>query len=450
MTARSAFVRVLVVVLAMAGVSASTTAAAAPGGGPDGSLDQVTRTPGSYRVQGWTRDPDSADPIDAHLYVDGRFIEAQRAEWLYPGVGQGGFIFHVEVAEGPHDVCTYGINRGPGQNRLLGCIRIDHDASPFGSLDGTAVRPGGVLVRGWAIDPDTGDPVTVRVEGGSRPVSAVANQYRGDVAEAYFWFHSNGQSSYGFEIAAPAPPGPRQFCAIAQNVGPGRNRVLGCAILDVPANPFGALDLALRNNSTGEVAVRGWAIDPETDAPIDVHVYADGVHVGTTTATSERQDVGAATGFGNGHGYGFVVQPPGNAGRVCAYGINVGVAGQNTLLGCRTTDRSGDPRGRVTSASFSSGSPTTGTLHHGYALDPDTDAPIDVHAHDFGSGRPVFVGSVTAGNAGAQFGEPGEEYPGYGDNHGWSFGARHQQMLCFYAINAAGTPGTNRLIACTF
>ena len=44
-------------------------AAATPSSGnPIGSLDSVQRVPGGIRAAGWTRDPNSADPIAAHAY----------------------------------------------------------------------------------------------------------------------------------------------------------------------------------------------------------------------------------------------------------------------------------------------------------------------------------------------------------------------------------------------
>jgi len=97
-------------------------------------------------------------------------------------------------------------------------------------------------------------------------------------------------------------------------------------------SPFGSLDVVTGN--TGSVRVQGWAIDPDTVSPVQVHVYVDGASL-ATTAGVVRPDVGAAfPAYGDGHGYDVTLGAAPGAHRVCAYAINVG-AGANTALGCR-------------------------------------------------------------------------------------------------------------------
>ena len=99
-------------------------------------------------------------------------------------------------------------------------------------------------------------------------------------------------------------------------------------------SPIGYLDVA--TGVPGGVSVAGWAIDPDTTAPIAVHVYVDSAGV-ALTADGSRPDVGAAfPGYGSAHGYSSAVAASPGSHRVCAYGINVGPGG-NSLLGCRTT-----------------------------------------------------------------------------------------------------------------
>ena len=64
--------------------------------------------------------------------------------------------------------------------------------------------------------------------------------------------------------------------------------------------------------------MQGWAIDPDTTAPLTVHVYVDGVWAGQSTAGVARPDVGNAyPGFGSGHGFDVTLPggpvPPGSA-----------------------------------------------------------------------------------------------------------------------------------------
>ncbi|MBI1843685.1 MAG: hypothetical protein HYR89_03605, partial [Actinobacteria bacterium] len=105
------------------------------------------------------------------------------------------------------------------------------------------------------------------------------------------------------------------------------NALLGCKV--VPVDPFGRLDVVSRG--ADGVHAAGWAIDPDTGAPIDVHVYVDNRLAASGQASAGRDDVAATVpGFGPAHGFDMIV-PEGS--QVCAYGINQGL-GVNALLGC--------------------------------------------------------------------------------------------------------------------
>ena len=67
-------------------------------------------------------------------------------------------------------------------------------------------------------------------------------------------------------------------------------------------NPFGSLDAVTAK--VGNAAIRGWAIDPNTANPIDVHVYVDGKPFQVLTADDNRPDIGTRyPGYGADHGY---------------------------------------------------------------------------------------------------------------------------------------------------
>jgi Glycosyl hydrolases family 18 len=99
--------------------------------------------------------------------------------------------------------------------------------SPSASLDVVAPISCGVRVSGWAIDPNTDAPinirVTVRVKAKTNTFTIAASERRDDVNQIFGrgWQH-------GFDISLPSAAGPARVCVTALNVGPGRNRLLGC------------------------------------------------------------------------------------------------------------------------------------------------------------------------------------------------------------------------------
>jgi hypothetical protein len=77
------------------------------------------------------------------------------------------------------------------------------------------------------------------------------------------------------------------------------------------------------------------AIDPDTVAPITVHLYVGSFGIGTT-ADRTRNDVDAAFHRGADHGFAFTVPAATSPQLACAYAINNNGTGPHTLLGCRT------------------------------------------------------------------------------------------------------------------
>jgi len=103
-------------------------------GTPKGTVDSYTSpAAGQVRVEGWTFDPNTTDPITVHVYVDGRAVKADTAGLSRPDVhaafGMGefhGFDTRISgVASGQHQVCVFAIDSwGPdagGVNPQLGC-----------------------------------------------------------------------------------------------------------------------------------------------------------------------------------------------------------------------------------------------------------------------------------------------------------------------------------------
>jgi GH25 family lysozyme M1 (1,4-beta-N-acetylmuramidase) len=419
--------------------SDANLAALADGGGsvgasnPFGSLDGVVRSPTALTLWGWAIDPDTTNPIKMHVYVNGAFkgeISANQDRsdvgGAYPGFGpKHGFSMNVPAGGGSQNVCVYAMNVGAGNaNSLLGCQTVQ--PNPVGSIDPVTTEPGGVVrVKGWAVDPDSSSPIDVAVFLNGHPWTVTrADQSRPDVKSAF----GLPSDKHGFSTPIWGLDGRHTVCAWGVNVGPGTHGFLGCQAINVDNVPFGAFDVA-DVGDTG-IDVRGWAIDPETSAPIDMHVYVDGRFAGTTKANTSRPDVGTAfPGYGNNHGFAHLVPNVTNARHtVCVYAINVGKGWGNPMFGCKSVNPRNQPFGSFDSLS-STGS---GVRARGWAIDPDTSAPIDVHLYV--DGAPTVV--TADGN------RPDVEsgFPGYGPNHGFDkvlAASPGTHNVCAWAINVS-------------
>ena len=146
----------------------------------------------------------------------------------------------------------------------------------------------------------------------------------------------------GTSFGAGDTAGLRLLAGRSATTAPG-----GPAAVDPAArNPIGNLD-AVRTTPEG-IRVAGWALDPDTTGPLDIHLYVDGRFHSTATTNRTRYDVWRAhPAWGATRGYRMgaeLARPASGAGahsstRVCAFAINAGPGSTNTLLGCRTLRR---------------------------------------------------------------------------------------------------------------
>jgi len=411
-----------------------------------GTLDNVNSKPGGVQVRGWTIDQGTADPTNVRITVDGVKVYEGSADVPRPDVGAAypafgpnhGFDQFVATAAGRRQVCVVGVDvHVPITADLsLGCRTVDVlSGSPFGKIEAITTAPGKTTVAGWALDPDgTGAiPVHVYIDGVGRanvradlPNTAVATQY-----PAY-------GANHGFSVDfTNLAPGNRSVCVFAiESFGVGSNTLLECRVVNVPGgSPFGAFVSASR--VPGELIVRGWSIDPDTTAPIPVHIYVDGIGRANITANGPRPDVAAIyPAYGPDHGFSHTVTGLlGGPRVVCVFGIESAGAGSNVLLGCTTvTLTGGSPIGNIEGVVPVDGG--GGVTVVGWTLDPDTTAPIDVH---------VYLGSAGVSRI-ANLDRPDVAIgqPPYGPKHGFSVtvaGPPGTHQLCVYAINV-GVGGT--------
>ncbi|HEX3540204.1 MAG TPA: hypothetical protein VHT75_07125 [Acidimicrobiales bacterium] len=209
-------------------------------GNPFGYIDTATPGPDTVRLTGWAIDPDTASPISVAIVVDGALAATAAAGGArpdiaaaYPGFGPNhGFDVTVPVAGGTHSVCVVALNTGSGTaNPSLGCFTLTVGGNPFGYLDSLAPVAGGVRATGWAIDPDTTNPVSIQVViDGVVRATAVANGARSDIAAAFPPYGGG----HGFDVVAPASAGSHSVCVVAINQGAGNaNPTLGCRTVQV-------------------------------------------------------------------------------------------------------------------------------------------------------------------------------------------------------------------------
>ena len=318
---------------------------------PFGSLARVRGGRNEVTVAGWAIDPDTIDPVDIHVYVDGVGTNAGAADvarpdvgLVYPGWGhRHGFDVRVPAPPGRRQVCTFAIDRvAPGRHRLLGCVEVDVGGQPVGAVDVVARVPGGVRVAGWALDGDVPDQsVDVHLYGSWWGHNAgPADAPRPDVAAAL----PPASAARGYDVVLDLAEGPQRICAFGidrSTIGlPGVAGGLGCRTIDVTSSPRGSFDLAVLgapapDSSTTALRVAGWAFDPDTDDPVDIHLYVAGAGHNLGPADTLRADVARVTGWSERHGFDTTVEVPVDAAVACVAAIDRVAPGTSAWLGCR-------------------------------------------------------------------------------------------------------------------
>ncbi|HEY0119823.1 MAG TPA: hypothetical protein VGC04_13690 [Cellulomonas sp.] len=412
---------------------------------PFGSIDIVAAaSPTLITVAGWALDPDTTASINVHVYIDGAFVAAPLANGSRPDVGAAfhkgdnhGFYQQYPSQPGTHQVCLYAMDStGHGPNPSLGCrsvTLVNH--TPIGSVDTISGNATSITVAGWALDPDTTDPANIHVYIDNQLVGTpAAGSARTDIGRIF-----GKGDNHGFYLVYPVAEGSHQVCVyVMDTLGRGPNPLLACrtvAVLNHTAT--GSVDTVSADATS--ITVAGWALDPDTTASINVHVYVDDTFVAAPLANASRPDVGKAYGKGDAHGFYQTYPTAQGTHSVCLYAMDSGGHGPNPLLACRTVKVVNQaPIGSVDTVAAS---PTAITVA-GWALDPDTTASINVNVYidDQLVGAPLAA--ALRSDVGKAFGK--------GDAHGFYESypvTAGTHTVCLYAMDSTGH-GPNPLLTC--
>ncbi len=350
---------------------------------PIGVIDAATVSGGQLTVTGWAFDPDTTAPIIVHVYVDGRDVAASRTVISRPDVaaiyGDGdrhGYSIAAPASSGTHWVCVYAVDSAGASAPELGCRTVAvNNRQPIGVIDAATVSGAQLTVTGWAFDPDTTASIGVHfyIDGVWAAATTAANN-RPDVAAVY-----GDGAAHGYSLTMPAAPGPHRVCGYAIDATGGFNPEIGCASFvgpDPGALAKGAVESMTLVATTATAS--GWALDPDTTAPIEVRAYVDGTKVASTTAAGARPDIGTLYGKGDQHGYTLAFGVPAGAHAVCLRAVDAN-AGIESEIGCRTLTVAADATNRPPAGVIDWVNASGGQLVvAGWAFDPDTTASIAV------------------------------------------------------------------------
>jgi hypothetical protein len=311
-------------------------------------------------------------------------------------------------------------------------------AAPFGHVDADRSALGNLMVTGWALDGDSTGPVSVSaVLDGSSVATVSANVHRADVATSYPEYGAN----HGFALTLPVVDG-QALCLVAHNAPgtPGSDTTLRCETTHLLHSPFGALDSV--TSSLGVVRVSGWALDPDVADPVSTSVTVDGTVSDVVPAASSRPDLAAQfPGITDDHGVTATLSLPAGTHTVCLSAANAsGTTGADALLGCRTVVVRDDPTGALDAVRRVPG----GEQVTGWVLDPDVATPTGFDLLVDGTALPTGTATLLRSPLSVT-------WPDQGPTHGLSTlldlpAGTHS--VCLVGLNAAGTPGTDRLLGC--
>ncbi len=310
-----------------------------------GNLEQIDLArQGVVRVSGWAYDRRTTDPVRVVVDVNGRqvsstptSVDRSDVRSVHPGApAASGFSTEVSIPEDSNEVCVYAAETSYGALTRLGCRTFQTPANPRGNYEALTASTGGAIASGWALDPNTADPIDVQVYvDGAYALTRRADTYRPDVGAVY----PNLGTNHGWAVGVPMPEGRHQVCVFAINVGPGStNPLLGCKDIGGDPNPTGWVDGAVRAGN--QAVIYGWALDRDTTGPIGVLFFVNDRMAWLANANLAWPGLnGVFPAYGTSHGFFTAMPLPKGTSNICAYALNVGPGNPATNIGCRVLSR---------------------------------------------------------------------------------------------------------------
>ncbi|ROS76391.1 hypothetical protein EDF24_1980 [Curtobacterium sp. PhB130] len=316
-----------------------------PTGYPWLAVDEVaSKSPGTLLARGWTIDPDSTGTVRVHFYLDGKALTSIAADGTkanlnasYPGYGDQ-HAYRLErpgISAGKHTLCIIAINVGAGTSNASICKSFSTPTgSPKVGIDSAASAGlGKIAISGSAVDPDTVSAVamTYTVDG-KTVATGSANTAKASLATTYPGYGANHAFT---QTLSGVGPGTHTVCAIGKNTGGGSNTSTCQKVAAATGSPTLLLD-EVSSPATGQVKVRGWAIDPDTKDAIRVHVYLNDTAAASIAADQAKASLATTySAFGSGHAFSTTLTGKASGStKVCAFAINTG-AGANVSV-CQT------------------------------------------------------------------------------------------------------------------
>lgn len=301
---------------------------------PVGDLNSLRRASATtFTITGWAFDRDEPGPVTVHYDVDGQWggavvTDVPRADVVaaHPTAGaRQGFEHTFTAGPGNRTVCAYAIDTTHDTHTPLGCqSAVLGNRLPVGRFDSLTVDGWSVSVRGWALDPDAPGPVTVHLYvGGAWGGPLATDDPRPDVDAGV----EGAGPRQGFARTFVAVPGPTEVCAYAIDNQLDAHTPLGCRTVVVETNRLPRITIESLTQEGETMTVTGWALDPDTAGPVDVHVYLNGRFWEQLRTDVQRPDVAAAypgTGDLQGFTTSFPVpsRPIRGPREVCLYAID--------------------------------------------------------------------------------------------------------------------------------
>ena len=298
----------------------------------------------TVRAAGWGVDTRSGDAVKIAATRNGSVVAETTTAIARPDISAqlpgvnaaSGFTLSVPLTDGNNRICIYVRETTYGATTLLSCGDFATRNNPSGRLESVELSGGSIRLRGWADDPNTYDPIPIHIY-----VNGVSSATTNGVVRPDIWALDERRSYYtGFDATVPVSgDGPFDVCAYGINVGPGSQNVsLGCQRVGYDPNPIGEFVIAV--NHQGKALVGGWALDPDSPAPVTVMFFNNGR---PSFAAPAMHHWDALIGRFPNHGTSrlFFALGPLNRGRneICAYAVNIGPGHPATPIGCQVVHR---------------------------------------------------------------------------------------------------------------